>query len=126
MVDIWLEDSNDHKYLIKLITVKPTFIGLPEYKRKLLEWVAQELLNTPGNKVNTIIGIPYNPYHPQPYNRWTMRGMFDLKSEILVAKELWDFIGGDGAYEDLLDCFEQTGIELRPEIDKHFEKFVNN
>ena len=52
--------------------------------------------------------------------------MLDLKHELLVAEELWEFIGGEGAYEDLLDCFEEAGIELRPEIDKYFAKFEKN
>jgi hypothetical protein len=34
-----------------------------------------------------------------------------------------DFLGGKGAYINLLDCFENTGIKLRPEIDKCFSKF---
>jgi len=44
----------------------------------------------------------------------------------LVGKEFWDFLGGNDAYEDLLDCFEQVGIILRPEIDDYFLKFKNN
>jgi type II restriction enzyme len=46
-----------------------------------------------------------------------------LEEELKVADEFWDFLGGDGAYQDLLDCFERVGIELRPEIDRYFEKF---
>ena len=49
--------------------------------------------------------------------------MLDLDKELKVAHEFWDFVGGQGAYMDLLDCFEQSGIELRPEIDKYFAKF---
>lgn len=52
--------------------------------------------------------------------------MLDLKYELLVAEELWDFIGGDGAYQYLLDCFEEAGIELRPEIDGYFAQFEEN
>ncbi len=124
-VDVWLEDADGNKYLIDLKTVKPNIEGFIGHKRKLLEWVAQELLRNPASKVHSMIGIPYNPYpyEPKPYNRWTMRGMFDLEAEVLVANDLWDFIGGEGAYQDLLDCFEQVGIELRPEIDEHFSKF---
>jgi len=40
-----------------------------------------------------------------------------------VANELWDFLGNDGAYEELLNCFERAGIELREEIDTYFSKF---
>jgi type II restriction enzyme len=31
--------------------------------------------------------------------------------------------GGKGAYNELLDCFERVGIELRDEIDDYFKKY---
>jgi type II restriction enzyme len=52
-----------------------------------------------------------------------MRGMLDLSNELKVANEFWDFIGGVGAYQDLLDIFERIGIELRQEIDDYFAKY---
>ena len=123
LVDIWLEDYHGNIFLFDLKTVKPNIEGFIGYKRKLLEWIALELVKNPNANINPIIGIPYNPYEPKPYKRWTMRGMFELHKEVLIAEELWDFIGGDGAYHDLLDCFEQAGIELRPEIDEYFARF---
>ena len=88
-----------------------------------MEWVAIFLVKYPNAKVNSYIAIPYNPYEPKPYERWTLKGMLDLDRELKVAKEFWNFLGGDGAYSKLLDCFERAGIELRPEIDKYFSKF---
>jgi type II restriction enzyme len=52
-----------------------------------------------------------------------MRGMLDLPNELKVAEEFWDFLGGAGAYNDLLDIFERVGIELRSEIDEYFHRF---
>lgn len=49
--------------------------------------------------------------------------MLDLESELKVAEEFWDFLGGEGTYQVLLDIFEKVGIELRPEIDAYFERF---
>jgi hypothetical protein len=49
--------------------------------------------------------------------------MLDLNQELKVAEELWDFLGNDGVYGELLNCFERAGIELRPEIDVYFSKF---
>jgi len=74
-------------------------------------------------KVKSYIAIPYNPYEPKPYERWTLKGMLELDNELKVAEELWDFLGNNGAYEELLNCFERVGIELRPEIDEYFSKF---
>lgn len=122
-VDILLESREDELYLFDLKTAKPNVGGFKEFKRTLLEWAAAVLASNPGAKVNTLIAIPYNPYEPQPYNRWTMRGMLDLEYELKVGKEFWDFVGGAGAYEDLLDCFERVGIELRDEIDEYFARF---
>ena len=123
LVDIFLEDNKGALYLFDLKTAKPNVGSFKEFKRTLLEWVAVTLASNPMVEVNTLIAIPYNPYEPEHYNRWTMRGMLDLNEELKVAEEFWDFLGGAGTYQELLDCFERVGIELRPEIDSYFNKF---
>jgi len=122
-VDVLVENEYEELFLFDIKTAKPNVGGFKEFKRTLLEWVAVILASNPNKKVNTLVAIPYNPYEPKPYNRWTIRGMLDLENELKVAGEFWDFLGGEGAYQDILDCFERVGIELRPEIDKFFEKF---
>jgi type II restriction enzyme len=71
-----------------------------------------------------MLAIPYNPYAPEPYQRWTARGLMDLPNELLVAEEFWDFLGGENTYNEVLDVFEQVGIALRPEIDATFARFA--
>jgi type II restriction enzyme len=122
-VDLKLTAHDGTIYLFDIKTAKPNAGGFKEFKRTLLEWVATTLAENPTAKIQTLIAIPYNPYDPQPYNRWTMRGMLDLENELKVAEEFWDFLSGTGTYNDLLDCFENAGIELRPEIDSFFAKF---
>ena len=122
-IDIKLISSDDTIYYFDLKTAKPNAGGFKEFKRTLLEWIAATLVDNPTANVSSFIAIPYNPYEPNPYSRWTMRGMLDLDNELKVAKEFWDFLGGAGAYEDLLDCFEQGGIEMRVEIDQYFSRF---
>ena len=122
-VDVWLENYEGELFLIDLKTVKPNKGNFEKFKRTLLEWSAAELARDPKVVVNTMIGIPYNPYEPEPYKRWTIRGMLDLRKEILIGEELWDFLGGEGTYAVLLDAFEMAGIELRDEIDNYFEQF---
>jgi len=123
-VDLKLIGHDNTIYLFDIKTAKPNAGGFKEFKRTLLEWVAATLATNPTANVQTLIAIPYNPYEPQPYNRWTMRGMLDLEHELKVAEEFWDFIGGKGAYNELLDCFEKAGIELRQEIDYYFKIFI--
>lgn len=121
--DLFLVSKTNEVFMFDLKTVKPNKGDFISYKRNMLEWLAVYFFQNPKAKANTIISIPYNPYEPKPYVRWTMKGMLDLKSEVMVAEEFWDFLGGANAYSGLLDCFEKAGIELRPEIDAYFKHF---
>ena len=122
-VDLYLEDHNHKIYLIDLKTAKPNRGGFKEFKRTLLEWSATALAEDPQAKINTLIAIPYNPYEPKPYSRWTMAGMIDLEQELKVAEEFWNFVGGEDSYDALLDCFERVGIKMRDEIDDYFSRY---
>jgi len=124
-VDLFLVSKKGEVFMFDLKTVKPNKGDFISYKRNMLEWLAVYFYQNPKAKVNTLISIPYNPYEPKPYARWTMKGMLDLNKEVMVAQEFWDFLSGAGTYNDLLDCFEKAGIELRPEIDDYFAKYNN-
>jgi hypothetical protein len=122
-VDTFLESKTGELFLFDIKTAKPNIGSFKEFKRTLLEWAAAILAKKPDVKINTLIAIPYNPYEPKPYSRWTIRGMLDLNYELKVADEFWNFLAGKKIYNELLDCFERVGIELRPEIDEYFFKF---
>ena len=122
-VDLFLRSNQGEAFMFDLKTVKPNTGNFISYKRNMLEWLAVYFYQYPNAKANTLISIPYNPYEPKPYARWTMKGMLDLKEEVKVAEDFWDFLAGTGTYNNLLDCFEQAGIGLRPEIDRYFAKF---
>lgn len=121
--DLFAQDKNSAVYLFDLKTAKPNISNFKDFKRTLLEWCAIKLAQNPEVDVMSFIAIPYNPYEPEPYQRWTLKGMFDLDQELKVADEFWNFLGGKGAYEEILNCFERVGIELRPEIDGYFANF---
>jgi type II restriction enzyme len=112
-VDLFVESKSGEKFLFDLKTAKPNISNFKDFKRTLLEWVGIELANDPKSKVNSLIAIPYNPYEPKPYERWTLKGMLDLDNELKVADEFWNFLGGKGAYVELLNCFEKAGIERK-------------
>lgn len=122
-VDLFLISYSGEIFLFDLKTVKPNINEFVSYKRTLLQWTAIYLFKNPQAKIQPMIAIPYNPYEPKPYARWTMKGMLDLKYEVKVAEEFWDFLSGQNTYFDLLDCFEKAGIELRPKIDRYFSQF---
>jgi len=122
--DLLLENQEGVVFLVDIKTTKPNISDFKGYKRILLEWAAIYLASFPDAVIQTCLAIPYNPYEPEPYERWTLRGMLDLDKELMIGEEFWDFLGGQGAYFEVLDCFEQAGIELRPELDAYFNNYA--
>ncbi|KKT40857.1 hypothetical protein A2W54_00635 [Candidatus Giovannonibacteria bacterium RIFCSPHIGHO2_02_43_13] len=123
-VDLFISSKKEENYF-DIISAKPNIKEFATLKLKLLRWIG--LRYSQGNKqikVYTRLAIPYNPYHPEPYDRWTLRGLYDLKNgEILVGEEFWNFVAKDNIYQELLDIFEEAGKELRKEIDRRFSLF---
>lgn len=122
-IDLFVESHQGVEFYFDLKTAKPNIGEFVGFKRTLLEWVAIRGAENPKAKIHTMLAIPYNPYEPEPYQRWTLQGLFDVPKEILVADEFWNFLGGENTYEEVLNVFEQVGIDLRSEIDERFARF---
>ena len=122
-VDLWLEDEDGSITMFELKTVKPNIGNFEQYKRNLLRWYASGVALFPGRAINTAIALPYNPYHPKPYQRWTLKGMLDLDREVYIAEEFWNHLAGADIHDDLLECYERAGMDLRDEIDAYFGRF---
>jgi len=117
-VDVYAKMDDDTEYYFELKSAKPNINEFTGIKKQLLDWIAIRGSISQPVKIKTILAIPYNPYEPEPYQRWTLQGLFDLENEVLVGKEFWDFLGGSNTYEDLLNVFEEAGLELYDEIDE--------
>lgn len=125
VIDLYVE-RNNVSYLFDITSAKPNKKEFVVLKKKLLRWVALKLSQNKKAIVYSKLAIPYNPYHPEPYERWTLSGLYDLEErEILIGKEFWNFVGNGDVYKELLNIFEEIGNILRPEIDEKFSQFVN-
>ena len=110
-----LRDGIEHYFEIK--TVKPNIDVFTKSKAKLLEWIARK-----RKPVRVFLAFPYNPYHPQPYERFTEQGMLERGKEFLIGKEYWDFLGGDNTFEELLDLFDLVGKEFKEKIQQKIKQ----
>ena len=107
-----------------ITSAKPNIKEFVALKMKLLNWTALRLSQDKNAKVFTRLAVPYNPYYPEAYERWTLRGLYDLaKGEVMVGEEFWNFVANANIYEELLDIFREAGEKLRNEIDERFAKF---
>ncbi|HQL65727.1 MAG TPA: TdeIII family type II restriction endonuclease [bacterium] len=77
VVDIFVK-IKDTEYYFDITSAKPNMKEFIALKRKLLRWVALRLSQKKTARVFTGLAIPYNPYHPEPYERWTLKGLYDL------------------------------------------------
>lgn len=123
IVDLFVKIGNQENYF-DITSVKPNMKEFATLKLKLLRWVGLRLSQNKKAEVFTRLAIPYNPYHPHPYERWTLKGLYDLENgEILVGEEFWNFAANDNIYEELLNIFQGVGENLGDEIDRKFAEF---
>ncbi|HBW89939.1 MAG TPA: hypothetical protein DEG17_13935 [Cyanobacteria bacterium UBA11149] len=74
------------------------------------------------SSIRTCIGIPYNPYYPKKYQRWTSNEC-DYQEDLLIQERLWqEFSGGEDIFEELIEIFKEVGDNLLREKISDFLK----
>ena len=114
-VDVFVVKSDDEEIYVDITTVKPNLKEFKTLRRKMLRWCALRFSQNSNAKVKTCIGIPYNPYHPKEYSRWTA-DVCDIKEELLVQEKLWEEFAGEDVFSELLEIFHEVGDELKDKI----------
>ena len=114
-VDVFMVKPDGEELYIDITTVKPSLKEFRVLKRKILRWCALRFSLDPTVRIRTCIGIPYNPYYPEPYKRWTASGC-DLKEDLLIQNELWREFTGYDVFPELIELFEEIGLELREKV----------
>lgn len=63
-------------------------------------------------------GVPYNPYgtaaayaHPYPAR------FFDFTNDVKLGSDFWDFVGGAGSFDQLLQLYRAVGGEYTARLD---------
>lgn len=108
---------NDIEYYFEIKTVKPNIDVFTTSKKKILEWIARK-----RKHIKTFVAFPYNPYHPEPYERFTEQGVLEKGKDMLIEKQFWDFLGGKDTFEELLGLFDEVGKELKGDISKKIKE----
>lgn len=113
--DLWWSKDGIDNY-ISLKTVKPNIDQTAVAKEDCLH------LTVANPHCNTYFGLPYNPYgeRKEDYDHNPPMRIFDFHHDpvVLIGKEMWDTIGGEGCYEELLDIAAEVGEETRRNIER--------
>ncbi len=110
IADFYMYRSGIEQYF-EIKTVKPNIDVFAKSKSKLLEWVARR-----RKKIRVFLVFPYNPYHPKPYDRFTVQGLFKTGEDLLIGKDYWDYLGGENTFIDLLTIFDSVGKTYKDQI----------
>lgn len=113
--------KDDEEYYFEIKTVKPNIDVFKESKVKLLEWIARR-----RKPVRVFLAFPYNPYHPQPYSRFTMQNMMDHPNDFLIGEEYWDLLGGKNTFKEVLIVFDEVGKKYKKKISDKIEEVAKN
>jgi type II restriction enzyme len=119
IADLFIIDLDNNEIYIEIKTIKPNKGESEKIKRSLLKIVA--LRNKP---IKVLCGLAYNPYEPEEFAWPLPLNYLKIGEDLLVGKEFWDFLGGKGTYEELLNIFEEVGKELKDELENKFKKII--
>jgi len=108
------------EYFFEIKTVKPNIDVFTKSKTKLLEWIARK-----RKRVGVILAFPYNPYHPEPYTRFTVQNMMNHPNDFLIGEEYWDFLSGKGTFKELLKIFDYVGKIYKSRIQNKIKQVAS-
>ena len=117
-VDFFIPNADGVVFAAELKTPRPNKSVVKAEKRKLLELRALLFQEHPSKQVRTCFAFPYNPYRTREgfEKHWHFgRKYVGFERDFLVAKEFWDYIGGEGTYEALLEIVREVGEAMRVE-----------
>lgn len=108
--DLWLKKDNI-EYFISIKTVTPNLDQSEIAKKDML------LLKSENSDFKTFFALYYNPngIRREDYNHSFPMKMYDMHRDecVLIGKDYWDFLGGEGFYEELIEVFAEVGEETK-------------
>lgn len=119
--DIFVYNSKtDTSYAFELKAPLPNSDQTKVSKEKLFKLLAMD----PPQINEVYYALPYNPYgkNKEDY-KWSFPlRWFNMHSDksVLIGKEFWDLIGGEGTYENFISEINTIGIGYRERIYREF------
>ncbi len=110
--DLFVGDHHDGPLFIELKTPLPNLDIAAESKRKLLYYLA--LMHRQGTfNAKAFMGLTYNPFVTrQDYGHSFTKQIMDMNHQVLIGDELWNYLGGPGTYDELMQIIDDVRRDL--------------
>lgn len=106
--DVYVGDFKPGPLLLEVKTPQPKKEDCVRSKRRLLIFRGYYTDRNP----QAYIAFYYNPYiEREKYNWWPTLQILDISNEVLIGQEMWDYLGGRGTYNQILQIVEEIRQE---------------
>ena len=110
--DLYIGDFTGGPLFIELKTPLPNLDVAAESKRKILYYLL--IVDRRGvSGAQGFLGLTYNPFLTRKRYRHSFTSqIMDMGTQVLMGQEMWDFIGGPGTFDELLEVIEEVHRDL--------------
>jgi hypothetical protein len=119
-IDLYIRTHGGEDHYFEIKSAKPNKGQCIEMKQRLLTALAIRRQES----AHTWWGVPYNPYGRGEY-RWIYPpAFFDFEQEVMLGEPFWNFVGGAGTYDELLEVYRGVGEEFAERLRKLREQLI--
>lgn len=106
--DLYLKSDSGAEVFFEIKTPKPNKEQCLNITRKHL-WI-HAILRRVHPVASTYFGMAYNPYgEGNDYKHSFAVNYLDAGSQTLIGRQYWDFLGGRGAFDELMGIYRKVG-----------------
>jgi hypothetical protein len=110
IADLYIGDFVPGPLFTEIKTPRPNLDICAESKKKMLFFRAMFTQRNP----QAFLAFPYNPFITRKaYNHTFTKSIMDMDNEVLIGGEMWDKIGGQGTFEELLALIKEARGKLK-------------
>jgi len=118
--DLYVEDlETNESFAFELKAPLPNSDQTKVSKEKVFKLYAME----PQPVTDAFFALPYNPYGKKEDYDWSFpKRWFDMINDpcILIGNEFWDFVGGEGTYQEFIKIIKDLGKNYQDRIYKEY------
>jgi hypothetical protein len=119
-IDLYIRTHGGEDHYFEIKSAKPNKGQCIEMKQRLLTALAIRRRDA----THTWWGVPYNPYGKGDYRHVYPLGFFDFHHEVMLGEPFWNFVGGAGTYEELIEVYREVGEELSERLRELREQLI--
>ena len=116
IADLYIVKKDGTEMFIEIKSPKPNKGQCLEATGRLLQ--IQGITHRQYPKAKAFYATAYNPYGTakDTYKHSFVLNYMDLDNEVLLGKQFWDLVGGNGTYEEILEIYKDVGRDKGPDM----------